>query len=130
MEFKEFLETIMYLVATVLMPVVVKYAADYLNARKTIVTEQLENEKIRGYADDAFECVMNAVIDVNQTFVDTLKKSGTFSPEAQEEAFTMAKNKVINIISEESINAINLLYSDFNAWLDTQIEVCVNTRKN
>lgn len=130
MDFKTFLETIMYLVATVLMPVVVGYIATYLKAKKSVITEQLENEKIRTYADDAFECVMNAVVEVNQTFVDTLKKSGSFSQEAQLEAFKMAKNRVISIISEESMNAITVLYKDFDAWLNTQIEVCVNAEKN
>lgn len=130
MEFREFLEVIMYLVATVLMPVVVKYFATYLNAKKNVITEQLENEMLRKYADDAFECVMNAVVDVNQTFVESLKKSGNFSEESQLQAFKMAKNKVIDIISDESKNAITVLYRDFDAWLNTQIEVCVNSEKN
>lgn len=130
MEFREFLEVIMYLVATVLMPVVVKYFATYLNAKKNVITEQLENEMLRKYADDAFDCVINAVVDVNQTFVESLKKSGNFSEESQLQAFKMAKSKVIDIISDESKNAITVLYRDFDAWLNTQIEVCVNSEKN
>lgn len=130
MGFKEFLEAIMYLMATVLMPVIVEYAASYLKAKKAIVTEQFENQKLREYANDAVDCVVNAVMDVNQTFVEALKQSGNFSEDAKEKAFKMAKNKVIDIISEESKNAITMLYKDFDAWLDNQIEVCVNMEKN
>lgn len=130
MNFKEFLEVIMYLVATVLLPIVAEYAASYLKAKKLVVTQQFENQKIREYANDAVDCVINAVVDVNQTFVEALKQSGNFSEDAKEKAFKMAKNKVIDIISEESKNAITMLYKDFDAWLDNQIEVCVNAEKN
>lgn len=130
MNLEEFLQTILFIVATAILPVVANYVSTYLKVKKEILLEDFDNVKLREYANDAVDCVLDAVVAVNQTFVDTLKQSGNFTPDAQKEAFKKAKIKAIELISEESKNAIAVLYSDFDKWLDNQIEVCVNQNKN
>ena len=126
---QELIQTILFVVATAIMPVVVKYVVAYLQTKSDILIDSFENETIREYADDAIECVLNAVIAVNQTFVESLKNSGSFTESSQREAFNKAKQLVLSLISDNSKKAIEKLYGDFNTWLENQIEVCVNEAK-
>ena len=126
---QELIQTILFVMATAIMPVVVKYVVAYLQTKSDILIDSFENETIREYADDAIECVLNAVIAVNQTFVESLKNSGSFTESSQREAFNKAKQLVLSLISDNSKKAIEKLYGDFNTWLDNQIEVCVNEAK-
>ena len=126
---QELIQTILFVMATAIMPVVVKYVVAYLQTKSDILIDSFENETIREYADDAIECVLNAVIAVNQTFVESLKNSGSFTESSQREAFNKAKQLVLSLISDNSKKAIEKLYGDFNTWLENQIEVCVNEAK-
>ena len=126
---QELIQTILFVMATAIMPVVVKYVVAYLQTKSDILIDSFENETLREYADDAIECVLNAVIAVNQTFVESLKNSGSFTESSQREAFNKAKQLVLSLISDNSKKAIEKLYGDFNTWLENQIEVCVNEAK-
>ena len=76
MNLEEFLQTILFIVATAILPVVANYVSTYLKVKKEILLEDFDNVKLREYANDAVDCVLDAVVAVNQTFVDTLKQSG------------------------------------------------------
>ena len=64
-----------------------------------------------------------------QTYVDSLKRSGSFDKEAQYNALTMAKEKAHALISDDMVNAIENGYGAFDTWLDTRIEQTVRATK-
>ena len=72
---------------------------------------------------------MDAVLYVNQTFVDTLKSKNEFTQESWEEAKKKAYNTALVAISEESKKAISEVYGSFDKWLQLKIESSVNMAK-
>ena len=61
--------------------------------------------------------------------VETLKKEGNFTTEAQQKAFTMTKNAVLNILSAEAKEVLTEAFGDLNTYVNKQIEASVNVNK-
>ena len=69
------------------------------------------------------------VIKTNQTYVDSLKAKGTFTVEAQKEAFENTYYAVTELLSDELNNFIETSYGDVENYLTTLIEAKVNELK-
>lgn len=95
-----------------------------------LIQTKVKNEKATEYLTVASTIVMNAVKTVFQTYVDSLKKSGKFTKETQEEALFRAKEIVIRQINDETKEYIKSKYGSFEIWLNTQIESTIDTLKN
>lgn len=91
---------------------------------------KIKNEEANEYFKVATNIVTNAVKSVFQTYVESLKKSGTFTIEAQDEALRQAKDIVKRQINDDVRKYITNLYGDFNTWLTNQIEATINNLKN
>ena len=132
MEFSEVLNYCLYIVLTVILPVVATYAVNLIKAKireSTVIEEATKNENVSNLVKDALSDVMDAVLYVNQTFVDTLKAKNEFTEEAWTEAKTKAYNAALLTISEESKKAITEMYGSFDKWLQLKIESSVNMAK-
>lgn len=90
---------------------------------------KIESEKLHKHLDTAIEAVTIAVAAVMQTYVDSLKKSGSFTQEAQKAAFLQAKEASLKLITDETKKAITANFGDFNAWLEALIETKVKEIK-
>lgn len=86
---------------------------------------KIKNEKLGKYADMLSGIVCKAVVTTNQTFVDALKKAGSFDEAAQKAAFELTKATVLKMLNDEAKAAVTELYGDFNTWLITEIESAV-----
>lgn len=91
---------------------------------------KLKNEKAAGYIQKATTIVINAVKSVFQTYVDSLKKSGTFNEEAQKKALEQCKTIIHAQLTEDVKAFLTEAYGDFEVWVNTQIEASINTLKN
>lgn len=91
---------------------------------------KIKNEEANEYFKVATNIVTNAVKSVFQTYVESLKKSGTFTIEAQDEALRQAKDIVKRQTNDDVRKYITNLYGDFNTWLTNQIEATINNLKN
>lgn len=87
-----------------------------------------ENGKIQ--LTVASTIVTNAVRSVFQTYVDTLKKNGTFDLESQKIALTKAKDEALAQMTDDIKEYITKNYGDLETWLTTQIEATINILKN
>ena len=87
-----------------------------------------ENGKIQ--LTVATTIVTNAVRSVFQTYVDTLKKNGTFDLESQKIALTKAKDEALAQMTDDIKEYITKNYGDLESWLTTQIEATINILKN
>jgi hypothetical protein len=128
----EILRDILYIIISGCGVAVTKYIVDLVNKKVNeaqVNTEIKEYEKLNKYVDMAQDAIEKAVLTTAQTYVDSLKNSNGFTKEAQEEA----KNKAIEIakqmITEESKEAIIILYGDFNVYLDSTLESLVKQNK-
>lgn len=90
---------------------------------------EVEDEALRKIILEAIGTVEQAVIYVMQTYVDSLKRSGSFTPEAQSKAFEMAKSEARNMIDEQTQKIIAEEYGNFDLWLNTKIEQTVRETK-
>ena len=109
-----------------------KYICSLINKKidEAQVDTDIKNyEKLNQYIDSAQAVIANAVLTVTQTYVETLKKNGNFTKEAQLEAKEMAIDIANNLITEECKNAIITVYGDFETYLDSVIESLVQINK-
>lgn len=91
---------------------------------------KVKDEKAATFLSNASKIVLNAVKSVFQTYVDSLKKSGTFDAEAQKLALIKAKDIVKSQLSTELIDYIKKNYGDLDSWITTQVEATIDTLKN
>ena len=132
MSFTEMIQYILYIVLTAILPVAAKYTINFIQARireSAFIEEAAKTEARSILIKDALSDVMDAVLYVNQTFVDTLKAKGEFTQSAWEEAKQKAYNAALLSVSEESKKAVASVYGSFDNWLQLKIEASVQAAK-
>lgn len=91
---------------------------------------KVKDEKAAAFLSKASEIVLSAVKSVFQTYVDSLKKSGTFDAEAQKNALSKATEIIKSQLGTELTEYIKTNYGDLDEWITTQVESAINTLKN
>ena len=132
MEFSEVLNYILYVVLTVILPVVATYTVNLIKAKikeSNVIADATKNENIAKLIEDALSDVRDAVLYINQIYVDALKSSGKFDKNAQKNAFNRAYAEALAMISDESKKIIEQVYGSFDKWLKLKIETSVNIAK-
>lgn len=132
MEFSEILNYILYIVLTAILPVVAKYTVNLIKTKikeSNVIANVTQNENISKIIENAFSDVMDAVLYINQIYVDALKSNGKFDKDAQKNAFNRAYTEALNMISDESKRVIEQTYGSFDKWLKLKIETSVNLAK-
>lgn len=98
------------------------YMVALLHRETAQIEKEIDNETVSKYMDMAVDAVAQAVAFTAQTFVDSLKAEGKFTKEKQLEAFQKAKDKALEILGDTVVKALNEVYGDFDAWIETKIE--------
>lgn len=129
MDIKQGIQDVLYLIITGILPLLITYGILFLKVKIKEQEKNLENDQLVKYIDAATDAISKAVLTVNQTYVDALKKEGKFDAEAQKTAKQMAIDKAKALITEDSKAAIETLYSDFEAYLNDAIEELVRENK-
>ena len=132
MEFNEMINNVLYTILTAILPVAAYYIVSLTKAKineSTIIEESVKNEIISNMIKDALSDVMDAVLHVNQTYVDSLKASGKFDNAAQNEAFLKAYTEAVMLISAGTQEIIEKVYGSFDEWLKSKIETSVKKAK-
>lgn len=96
----------------------------------SFINTKINDEKASKLLTKATEIVTNAVRSVFQTYVEALKKNGTFDKESQISALNQAKTIAISQMTDEVKDYISTAYGDLDNWLSTNIEATINTLKN
>ena len=109
---------IFYVVLTVVVPMALKLLWQF-------VAVKVSNSKY----SDAVNCVFAAVDYTNQVFVDSLKQSGSFDSEAQQAAFTRAKDVALELMEASTIKWLEKTFDSVDSWLEIQIEAAVKEVK-
>lgn len=128
----EVLKAVLYIILTTAGIALVRQAIVFLNKKIDEVqtgTELAEYEQLNSYIDAAQDIIQSVVLQVSQTYVDTLKAAGQFTNEAQAAAKSKAIDLAKTLISDAAREAIIVLYGDFDAYLDTMIEKWVRLNK-
>lgn len=125
----EIITKIFWLCIIPLLGILTKYLVDFLKSKKQEIIDKVDNDTADKYINMIFETVETCVIATNQTYVDSLKASGTFDEAAQKEAFNRTLNAILAILTDDCKEYIVELTGDLQTYLTTLIEAQVNKNK-
>lgn len=128
----ELLQNILFIIISGCGIAIAKYIVSFVSAKideAQASTKLKEYEQLNKYIDAAQAVISNIVLSVSQTYVDTYKLNNEWTPEMQHIAKQKAMDMAKDMISEESKNAIIMLYNDFDKYVDNVIESCVKQNK-
>ena len=112
-----------------LLGILTTYIVKYIQVKSAEITEKTDNAIADKYTVMLADTITACVLATNQTYVESLKKQGSFDAEAQKTAFNMTLNAVMEILSEDAKKYLTEAFGDLNAYITSQIEASVNMNK-
>jgi len=94
------------------------------------LSTKIKDEKAQALFNKAIAIVTNAVQVTFQTYVESLKNSGSFGKEEQAIAFDKAKAIITSELTEELKAFITQNYGDLQKWITNQVEATIYKLKN
>lgn len=126
----EIFSTLLQAVLVAAVPVIAAFASKGFVALAQYLGVKVENATFAKYADQIAKAVSTAVIYVAQTYVDELKKSGTFTEENQKIAMQKALEVAKKQLTQEALEFIEITYGDITEYLTSKLEAEVKIQKN
>lgn len=128
-DFVQYLLPILATVLGVVLTALSKYALSYINKKNKALQTSVDSAIAKKYMDMVTDTIEDCVLSVAQTYVEGLKKENAFTKEAQKEAFTMAYNGVLEILSTDAYEYIESAFGDVEKFLTNKIEAMVKMSK-
>ena len=94
------------------------------------LSTKIKDEKAAALFTKAVDIVTNAVRITFQTYVESLKNSGSFGKDEQLIAFEKAKAIIVSELTEDLKTFITQNYGDLQTWISNQIEATIYKLKN
>jgi hypothetical protein len=126
---KDLILTVLQAFITASVPILAAFVIKWLNKKSESIVNQIENDTASRYINEISEIVADVVYYVSQTYVDELKKSGTFNTTNQEHALKNAKETAAEYLSEGAKKLIEDTYGDLYSYLELKIEAEINAIK-
>lgn len=105
------------------------YLVTYIHAKKQELQAKAKNDTQKKYIEMLDKTITDCVIATNQTYVDALKKAGSFDVEAQKKAFQLTYETVMAILTDDAQEYLNEAIKDLNTYITTRIEAQVVVAK-
>lgn len=112
-----------------LLSVLTAYAVKWIKIQTEKLKSKSEDDKEKKYIDMLNETISDCVIATTQTYVDSLKKQGSFDAEAQKEAFNTTYKAVMNLLTEEAVKYLTQAVGDLELYITNKIESEVKLNK-
>ena len=93
------------------------------------MNSKIKDQDLARHLTAITQIVTDAVMNVFQTFVQTLKDNGGFDEKAQTEAKEKALNIIMNQLTPELSKYIETNYGDIKEWISNKIESVIYTLK-
>ena len=126
----EFIAQIFEVCIIPLLGVLTAFIIKWINAKSDEIKNKNENNLYEKYINMLTQIITDCVIATNQTYVNTLKNQNNFDKQAQQKAFQMTYEAVLNILSEEAKEYLQNAIGDLNDYIIQKIEAEVATKKN
>lgn len=126
---KDFLLSLLQAIIIAATPILTAYVCKLINKAAGWFATKTNNRTAERYAYEIADVISTSVTYTSQTYVDALKKGGTFDTEEQKKAFNLAYKTAEGMLTEGAKTFITQTYGDINAYLTAKIEAEVNTRK-
>ena len=125
----DMLRSIIYIVLTAILPILVQYIVKFINMKVDELSVNIKSEKAKMYINAIVDAISIAVVSVNQTYVDSLKQDGKFDEESAYAAKNLAMMRAKELISNDTEKFIEMMYGDFDKYLENAIESYVRREK-
>ena len=119
---KELILPIISLVLTTLASWAVGLLIQWMNTK-------IKDQTLLKHATAVTQIVTDAVMNVFQTFVETLKNNDKFDAAAQAEAKERAMKIILGQLTPELMDYIEDNYGDITAWISSKIETVIYSLK-
>lgn len=129
MDWLELLNQIFQICIIPLLGVLTTFLVAYINKKKEALKTQVDNTLYHKYIDLLSQTITDCVIATNQTYVDSLKASGTFDIDAQKKAFEDTCNNVLAILSDDAKEYLSAALGDLQAYIANRVEAEVKLNK-
>lgn len=110
-------------------PILVGYLCVWLKSLYEDKKNKIKNEKVREVLGQVTDMITSAVVTTSSTYVKALKASGSFTAEAQEEAFKRTHDAVIAQLTTDAADIIRETYGDLETFLKNKIEATIEYTK-
>lgn len=98
------------------------YLVTLIHAKKQELLDNAKNETTKKYIEMLDKTITDCVLATNQTYVDALKRAGSFDAEAQKQAFQLTYDAVMAILTDDAQAYLSEAIKDLNAYITTKIE--------
>lgn len=112
-----------------LLAVLTGFLVQWIKAKTAEATEKNQKDVFDKYIAMLGETITKCVSATNQTYVDALKKAGSFDADAQKHAFDMTLTAVMSVLGKDAIEYLTAIYGDLTSYLITLIEAEVKAQK-
>lgn len=129
MEWLALLYQILEVCIVPLLGVLTAFAIKFIKTKSTEIQNKVDNDTADKYIAMLADTISACVIATNQTYVEALKKDNAFTKEAQQEAFNLTFNAVMDVLTDEAKEYLTALYGDLSAYITNKIEAEVNLNK-
>ena len=126
----ELFSTLLQAVLVAAVPVIAAFASKGFVALAQYLGVKMENATLAKYAQEIAQAVATAVTYVSQTYVDELKKSGTFTEENQKIAIEKALEVAKQQLTQQALDFISTAYGDITQYLTSLLEAEVRNQKS
>lgn len=113
-----------------LLGVLTAYIIKFIKAKSAEIQSKVDNDTANKYIAMLDDTISACVIATTQTYVEALKKENAFTKEAQQEAFDLTFNAVMDVLADDAKEYLTNIYGDLSAYISNKIEAEVNLNKN
>lgn len=105
------------------------YVVNLIKKRVDALTKESNNVLANKYLEGLEATVINCIKATNQTYVETLKKEGSFDKAAQEEAFKKTYEAVMAIVTDDAQKYLQEITKDVPTLVTNLIEAKIAETK-
>lgn len=105
------------------------YVIKFIQAKEVEINNKIDNDQIEKYVTMLSVTVSDCVAATTQTYVDTMKKAGSFDVDAQKMAFQKTFDAVMGVLTEDAKEYLTTAYGDLNIYITNRIEAEVKAQK-
>lgn len=98
------------------------YLVTLIKAKKQELIEKTKNERTKEYIEMLDRTIVECVLATSQTYVEALKKEGSFDTKAQKKAFQLTYDTVMSILTDDVQEYLNETVKDLSTYITTKIE--------
>lgn len=129
MTWQEILRTIFEICIIPLAGVLTTYLIKYFKKKSDELAARTNNEIEQKYIKMLTDTIVVCVAKTNQTFVESLKNSNTFTLAAQKKAFKETYESIMNILSDDCKEYLSNAFGDLEVYITSKIEAQVYENK-